>query len=251
MSKIITIDIVSDTVCPWCFIGKRRLERALSEMPQDMRVMIGWRPFQLNPEMPEGGLDRKTYLESKFGGPDGAKQAYDTITASGAEEGIAFNFTGIGRTPNTINSHRLIQRAAVDDKQDEVVEALFKAYFLDGRDIGDVDVLVEVAEAAGMDGKKTRAYLETDEDADQVRQEDAMARNMGVSGVPCFILNRKYAISGAQAPEVFKQAFAQVLQEMEAEGIDAPEHAGHDHDHDHNQNHDHSHDHDHGPGHKH
>lgn len=214
---MITIDIVSDTVCPWCFIGKRRLERALAEKGDEPKVFIGWRPFQLNPDMPAEGMDRKDYLEAKFGGEQGAQRVYDTIRQAGESEGIEFNFNAVGRTPNTINSHRLIDRAGQDGKQDAIVEELFRAYFLEGRDIGDTDVLVEIAVAGGMDGDVTRAYLDSDEDVERIRGEDAMARRMGVQGVPCFILNRKYAISGAQDPRVFLQAFDQVEAELAQE----------------------------------
>lgn len=202
-----TIDIVSDTVCPWCFIGKRRLETALAELGEDVRVQIGWRPFQLNPDMPAGGLDRKEYLETKFGGPERARQIYDHIREAGKTVGIEFNFRDIPKTPNTIDSHRLIDWSARRDKQDAVVTALFEAYFLNGRDIGDIDTLVDIAESAGLPADEARAYLESDEDADRIRQEDNMARQMGVSGVPCFIINRKYAVSGAQDPAVFIEAF--------------------------------------------
>lgn len=220
---MITIDIVSDTVCPWCFIGKRRLERALAEKGAEPKVFVGWRPFQLNPDMPAEGMDRKDYLEAKFGGEQGAKRIYDNIRQAGDGEGIDFNFSSVGRTPNTINSHRLIDRAGKEGKQDAVVEGLFHAYFLDGKDIGDTDVLVEIAAAGGLDADATRAYLESDEDVERIRGEDAMARRMGVQGVPCFILNRKYAISGAQDPQVFLQAIAQIEAEMATEGAEGAE----------------------------
>ena len=223
VSGMITIDIVSDTVCPWCFIGKRRLEKALAEVAPGTDIRIAWRPFQLNPDMPEGGVDRKEYLEAKFGGETGAKKVYDAINQAGASEDIAFNFPGIPRTPNTVNSHRLIEKSGHDGKQDAVVEALFKAYFLDGRDIGDVEELTKIAVEAGMDEAETRSYLESDEDVQRVRDEDAMARRMGIQGVPCFILNRKYAVSGAQDPEVFLRAFAQIA--AEGEEAEVPESA--------------------------
>jgi len=218
---MITIDIVSDTVCPWCFIGKRRLERALAEKGAEPKVFIGWRPFQLNPDMPSEGMDRKDYLAAKFGGEQGAQRVYDNIRQAGAGEGIEFNFSSVGRTPNTINSHRLIDRAGQDGKQDAVVEGLFQAYFLDGQDIGDTEVLVDIAVAGGLEGDAIRAYLESDEDVERIRGEDAMARRMGVQGVPCFILNRKYAISGAQDPQVFLQAIAQIEAEMANEPASA------------------------------
>ena len=217
----ITIDIVSDTVCPWCYVGKRRLERALAAKPEETQVKIGWRPFQLNPEMPEGGMDRRDYLEAKFGGKEGAKRVYSAIEEAGKGEGLPFDFSQMARQPNTVNSHRLIDYAGKNGHQDEIVEALFQAYFMDGRDIGSVDELVEVATDAGLKEAPVRDYLESDEDLERIQAEDAMARQMGVQGVPCFIINNKYAISGAQDPAVFLQAWEQIQKEM-AEGEPAP-----------------------------
>ncbi len=201
------IEIVSDTICPWCYIGKRRFERALAaESPAN--VQIGWRPFQLNPEMPIGGIDRQAYLEEKFGGAQAAQQVYDPIHDAGKAEGIPFAFGKIGRTPNTINSHRLIRFATKAEHQDATVEALFRAYFLDGGDIENPAALAEVAASVGLDRAETLSYLESDEDADAIRAEDTMARQMGIQGVPFFIIDRKFAISGAQEPAVFLKAFA-------------------------------------------
>jgi predicted DsbA family dithiol-disulfide isomerase len=210
---MIRIDIVSDTVCPWCFIGKRRLEEALRQHGDAEPVEIHWRPFQLNPDMPDGGLDRREYLETKFGGPDGARQVYDRIRQAGQSAGLALNFESIPRTPNTINSHRLVHRAAQLGKENEIVEALFRAYFFDGRDIGSVDTLVEYAASVGLPAEEIRAYLESDEDAEMIRDEDAQARSMGIQGVPCFIFNNQYAVSGAQEPAVFLKVFAMLAKE--------------------------------------
>lgn len=218
MTKQITIDIVSDTVCPWCYVGKRRLEAALARLPEDLDVLVAWRPFQLNPDLPREGADRRQHLERKFGGKDGAKRVYDAINQAGESVGIPFAFRDIERQPNTVDSHRLIDRAGHLGKQDAVVEALFKAYFLDARDIGDLDTLVEIAAEAGLDPDETRAYLASEEDVERIQDEDATARKMGVSGVPCFILNRKYAVSGAQDPEVFLQAFETLARESEEAG---------------------------------
>lgn len=201
-----TIDIISDTICPWCLIGKRRFERALAQRP-DLEVQIDWRPYQLNPEMPRAGLDRKSYLEAKFGGPERAQQVYDRIRDAGVEEGIDFDFQGIPRTPNTIDSHRLIHWAANAGVQDMVVERLFQAYFEHGEDIGDRLVLLDIAEASGMDRGLVADLLEEEADAELIRKEDGLAREMGVQGVPCFIIDRKYVVSGAQDPEVFLKAF--------------------------------------------
>ncbi len=205
------IDIISDTVCPWCFIGKRRLERALAARP-DLPVEIGWRPFQLNPDMPREGMDRARYLKEKFGESSGG-EVYRAIVEAGAGEGIAFDFKAIRRTPNSIASHRLIRHAAEAGRQDAVVEGLFRAYFEAGQDIGDIDTLTAVAASAGMDRDEVAAYLASDADEERVLAEDELARRLGINGVPCFIFERKYMISGAQSPEIFLQAFEMVAGE--------------------------------------
>ena len=222
MTTRITVDIVSDAVCPWCFIGKRRFEQALAQAPQDVEVLVAWRPYQLNPEMPPEGMDRKTYLSTKFGGDARADQIYQRVREAGQTVGIDFNFTGIPRTPNTIDAHRLIGVAGRAGRQDAVVEGLFRAYFLDGRDIGNRDVLAAVAAAGGLDEKTIRDYLAGRDDVDRVENEDAMARRMGIQGVPCFILNRKYAISGAQEPAVFLEAIEMLKREAAGEAVPAP-----------------------------
>ena len=215
MTREFTVDIVSDTVCPWCYVGKRRFEEALANLPPDLDVYVGWRPFQLNPDMPAEGMDRQAYLSAKFGGDSRAKQIYDAIREAGETAGLDFDFANMARQPNTVDSHRLIDRAGRSDErpglQDAVVERLFQACFMEGRDIGDRETLVALAADAGMDAEETRAYLESDEDVERIRQEDTMARQMGIQGVPCFIINRQYAVSGAQDPEVFLKAFEQVL----------------------------------------
>ncbi len=199
------IDIVSDAICPWCYIGKRRLERALTLAPQ-AELEIGWRPFQLNPDMPAEGMDRKDYLRAKFGDSAGGR-GYERITAVGQEVGIPFAFDKIKRTPNTIMAHRLIRYAARENLQDPVVEILFRGYFTEGQDIGDRRTLVTLAENAGLAAAKVDAYLAGAEDDDTIRAEDAFARQIGINGVPCFIIDRQYAISGAQPPEAFVEVF--------------------------------------------
>lgn len=207
------IDIISDTICPWCFIGKRRLERALAQRPQE-RLEISWRPFQLNPEMPRDGMDRQSYLAAKFGGPDRARHQYGRIEEAGASEGIAFRFDLIRRTPNTVNSHRLVHFAGEHGLQDAMVESLFRAYFIEGRDIGDREVLEEIAVTAGLPAEAAaRRFLEGDAQREEVLAADERARVLGVSGVPCFIIEGKYAVSGAQSPEVFFQIFDLVREE--------------------------------------
>ena len=210
------IDVYSDTICPWCFIGKRRLERALAERPQP-DLAITWRPFQLNPEMPPGGMDRRRYLALKFGGPTGAREVYEQVRQAGRSEDIDFAFEAIERTPNTLNSHRLIRYAGAAGLQGQVVEALFDSYFLEARDLGDLDVLVAAAEAAGLDPAAVRAYLDSGEDAEAVRAEDARARQIGIQGVPTYILNDKYVLSGAHPPEVLFHMFELGRQEEAAE----------------------------------
>ncbi|MDE0149250.1 MAG: DsbA family oxidoreductase [Rhodospirillaceae bacterium] len=230
MSRKITVDIVSDTVCPWCYVGKRRFEEALARRPPDLDVYVGWRPFQLNPDMPAEGMDRKAYLAAKFGGDERAEHIYSAIREAGASTGLDFDFAAMPRQPNTLDSHRLIDRAgrAAEDSggrpglQDAVVERLFRACFMEGRDIGDRETLVALAADAGMDADETRAYLDSDEDVERIRQEDRMARQMGIQGVPCFIIDRQYAVSGAQEPAVFLKAFEQVL-EAEKAAAGSPE----------------------------
>lgn len=200
------LDVFSDTICPWCFIGKRRLERALKERAQP-GLKIRWRAFQLNPGMPAEGMERRAYIEAKFGGMERARTIYDTIRAAGAGEGIEFAFEKIKRTPNTLQSHRLLRLAAVTDRQDATLEGLFRAYFLEGRDIGDRAMLTEIGAAAGLDREETADYLEGDADTDAVLSEDVLARRAGINGVPCFIFNGRFALSGAQEPEAFFQIF--------------------------------------------
>ena len=214
------VDIVSDTICPWCFIGKRRFERALAEHGVT-GVEIGWRPFQLNPAMPPEGMERAAYLKAKFGDAGRIGGVYDRVREAGEGEGIAFAFDRIRRTPNTVDSHRLIHWGAAAGRQDDVVEALFRRYFLDGGDIGDRDVLAEVAADAGFDQADIRRRLELDTDRDAVLAEDKMAREMGVDGVPCFIFERKFAVVGAQEPEVFGQVFARLAGEAGEDGATA------------------------------
>lgn len=200
------IDIFSDVVCPWCFIGKRRLERALSERP-DLDVEVTWRAFQLNPEMPPEGMDRSRYLVAKFGSGERAKRIYDEITTAGAGEGIDFGFDRIASTPNTVNAHRLIRLAGEKGCQEQVVELLFHRYFEEGVDIGDDGHLTAVATEAGLDRAAVRAYLASDSGLGAVRIEELEARRLGITGVPCFIIDNRYAISGAQASEVFLRVF--------------------------------------------
>jgi predicted DsbA family dithiol-disulfide isomerase len=200
------IDIVADIACPWCFIGKRRLERALALRP-DIVATRSWRAFQLNPDMPVEGIPREFYLAAKFGSPRQVMRSYTAITAAGRGEGIEFAFERIRRTPNTLNAHRLIRLAATEGCGDAMVEALFRAYFIDGLDIGDIDALAIIAARTGLDQEAVRTYLAGEAGAEEVLAEEGRARRLGIHAVPCFVLERGYAIAGAQEPEMFLPLF--------------------------------------------
>ena len=193
------IEIFSDVICPWCFIGRRRFARALETRPS-LDPVIRWRAFQLNPGMPPEGMARQDYLALKFGAQGGGP-VYDRIRETGRSEGIDFRFDAIERTPSTLAAHRLIRESG--ERQTEVVDALFDAYFLNGEDIGDAEQLAEIASRAGWDRNEADDFLASDAAVQEVRQEDARARAMGIQGVPCFVVDSRYAISGAQEPEYF------------------------------------------------
>ncbi len=207
------IDIVSDTVCPWCFIGKRRLERAFLLRP-DMQFNISWRAYRLDPSVPPEGVDRKAYMQAKFGNNPNRQAMTDALQTAGRNEDIAFNFDAIARTPNTLDSHRLIRWAGGAGLQNEVVERLFTAYFEDGRDIGNRDVLVEVASDVGMDSALVADLLDQGEDREIIEREDALAHRMGISGVPTFIFENKYLVSGAQDAETLAQVMDKVAEAL-------------------------------------
>jgi predicted DsbA family dithiol-disulfide isomerase len=209
------IDIVSDVICPWCFIGKRRLEKALALRP-DLVVDVTWRPFQLNPDMPPEGMERKAYVTAKFCGGGHADRIYANVAEVGESIGIPFAFDRIRRTPNTRDAHRLIRWAAAQGRADPVVEGLFRAYFIDGRDIGDRATLAETAGAAGLEASEAGRWLEGTADIGPVLAEDRGARRLGINAVPCFIFERHYAVSGAQEPEFFLPIFDLVQNGAEA-----------------------------------
>ena len=200
--RTVKLDILSDPICPWCYIGKAHLDRAL-EKAGDHPFLIEWHPFQLNPEMPAGGMDRRAYLEAKFGGKEGAVRAYAPVVEHAEKAGLRINFEGIARTPNTLDAHRLIHWAGIEQRQTPVVSALFKAYFVDGRDIGDKAVLAEIAGENGLDAAMVATLLEGEADADDIRARDAHARERGVTGVPTFILANQHVLTGAQPPELW------------------------------------------------
>ena len=203
---MIQIDLFSDVICPWCFIGKRRLERALNQR-SNPDVDISWRAFQLNPDMPKTGMHRDHYLEAKFGGPERAKTIYENIRKTGEMEGIEFEFEKIIKTPNTVLAHRLISWSKDQKISDLVVESLFKAYFYEGRDIGLIEILKEILEESNIDAESFVRYAKSDEGIDQVANDTRYAYSNGITGVPCFIFDKKYSLSGAQEPEAFFPLF--------------------------------------------
>lgn len=209
---MLTIDVISDVICPWCFVGKRRLEKALGDRP----AVVRWHPFELNPEMPRDGADRKPYYTEKFGSWERAQQLEARVAAAGRDEGIAFQFDRVSRIPNTLDAHRLIHFAGERDAQDAVVESLFRAYFLDGRDLTDPATLASAWAEAGLDPGEVDELLAGDAGLEAVRAVEDQVRRAGVSGVPFFIINGRVALSGAQPPEVFQQAFDQADAEAEA-----------------------------------
>ena len=211
-SAPLNIDIVSDVVCPWCYIGKRHVEQAISQWQEkhpNAAVNVRWHPFQLNPDLPLEGTDRKGYLEAKFGGPQRAKEIYARVAAAGRNAGLELNFDGILKQPNTLAAHALIayaQTASEGAHADAVAERLFKAYFVDGEFIGDLNVLVAIAADCGLDADATRAVLTEQASLDQIAEQDANVRQQGITGVPFFIFNQKVALSGAQPSDVLFDA---------------------------------------------
>ncbi|MEY4526302.1 MAG: hypothetical protein RL768_21 [Nitrospirota bacterium] len=202
------IDVYSDAVCPWCYVGKRRLERALTEFGGDVRVT--WRPFQLNPTMPKEGMDRTAYLEAKFGSLDAFRQLEEHVQAAGVSEQITFAFEKIARTPNTFAAHRLIWLGEREGCQDAVVDALFRGYFEEGADIGSSAVLVQLAAQAGLPGESVERFLRSDEGTAEVKAEESAGHKLGIRGVPYFIVEGTYAISGAQPVDIFVSALKPV-----------------------------------------
>lgn len=208
----LAIDVISDVVCPWCFIGKRRLSAALALLAvaePGARPIVNWHPFQLNPDLPREGVDRKSYLEAKFGGPDRAALIYERVRAAGVTVGIPFAFDRIARQPNTRDAHRLISWAQARGDAAELVERLFRAYFIEGRYIGDRDVLAAIAGEAGEDAAAVRAMLESEQGEETIVAMDRRVRELGVEGVPFFIFDGKVAVSGAQEPEALVEAIRQ------------------------------------------
>jgi predicted DsbA family dithiol-disulfide isomerase len=205
------VEVFSDVICPWCFIGKRRLEKAVRSLNGRGRVEILWRPFELNPDMPREGMDRKAYRAAKFGSWEASEKLDSQVAVVGTVEGIPFAFDRIERTPNTFDAHRLIWLAQQEGSQDMVVEALFQGYFIEGLDIGNRETLINIAGAAGLHTERVERFLASDEDVASVREEQEKARRMGISGVPHFVINDAYALSGAQPSQTFVSLFDQAM----------------------------------------
>ena len=219
------IDVISDTVCPWCFIAKRRLARAM-EMRPGLDFDVKWRPYRLDPTVPPEGVDRKAYMRAKFGDdPMKIVEMHKLIAQEGAKDGIEFDFAAITRRPDTLDSHRLIRWAEDHGVQDEVVERLFIAYFENGEDIGDIRVLADIADLCGMDGVEVAQMLESDTDRALVEREDQIAHEMGVTGVPAMIFGGKLAVSGAREPDLLAAVIDRVaaMASEQGEPADAEE----------------------------
>jgi len=209
------IDVISDTVCPWCFIGKRRLMRAMEQRP-NIAFDVKWRPYRLDPTVPRSGMDRQAYMRAKFGDdPMKIVEMHKLIATEGAKEGIEFDFAAITRRPDTLDSHRLVRWAEANGVQDEVVERLFIAYFENGEDIGDIRVLADIADISGMDGVEVARMLESDTDITLVEREDQIAHEMGVTGVPAMIFGNRLAVSGAREPEMLLSVMDRVAEMAE------------------------------------
>ena len=212
------LEIFSDTVCPWCYIGKRRLERALRLRPQPGLVRR-WRAFQLNPGLPPSGMDRRQYMVAKFGSLDRAQRLYDAVSRVGAQEGITFNFNHIDRTPNTVRSHRLLYAAAEEGKQADLLEIIFSAYFTEGRDIGDPDVLIDLGTEAGVSSAAIDDALTDGGRLDSAMTEDLQSRRIGINGVPFFVFNGRFGLSGAQEPEALLNMLDLAREEDAQKGV--------------------------------
>jgi predicted DsbA family dithiol-disulfide isomerase len=203
------LDIISDPICPWCYIGKAKLDLALENRPGHV-FEVEWHPYMLNPDMPPEGMDRREYLETKFGGKQGAVSVYSSIAKAAEDAGVVVNFEGIKRTPSTVDAHRLIHWAGLEGVQTAVVSKLFKAYFRDGQDISDPQVLTEIAKSCGIDPEMIGKLLAQDVDKDGIRQRARYAAEKGVRGVPCFIVDNHHVVQGAQPPEMWERVIDEI-----------------------------------------
>jgi predicted DsbA family dithiol-disulfide isomerase len=208
---MISIDVVSDVICPWCFLGKRRLDKALALIP-GVKAEIIFRPFFLDPTIRWEGLDRREYMTAKFG-EERLKTIHDPLIKAGKEDGVPYHFDKITRTPNTMDAHRLLRWAMVEGKQPDIAEALFMAYWSEGRDVGDHQELADIAEAHGMNREVVLKTLTSEQDKAEVLAETTQAQKMGVTGVPTYIINRKYGVVGAQSAELLAEQIKKAASE--------------------------------------
>ncbi len=213
MTQTVKLDIMSDPICPWCYIGKTHLDKALAAVPNHPFV-IEWHPFQLNPDLPDEGMDRREYLERKFGGKEGAVRAYAPVVEHAENAGLKIDFEGMTRTPNTLDAHRLIHWAGIEGKQNAVVDALFHAYFVEARDFGDHEVLADIADSVGMDAAVVLKLLQSDADREDIRTRDTHSREMGVNSVPTYIVANQHAVPGAQPPELWGKVIDEIMSQI-------------------------------------
>lgn len=218
MKPIITVDVVSDVVCPWCYIGKRRLENAIAQLSDEFTFEVTYHPFELNPELPESGVDQKQYLSRKFGGDHKYDQITGHTTQVAANDGLTFDFKKQSRTPNTRRVHSIIQASKGADVQLQVTEAFFKAYFTDGVDLSNDENIISIATAAGLLESDVRSWLADDSLKAQVAYSESEMQKLGVRGVPFYIINNKYGVSGAQASETFVKAFEDIGSQLQTQG---------------------------------
>ncbi len=210
---MVKLDIVSDPICPWCYIGKALLDAALEQRP-DHPFVIEWHPFQLNPGMPREGMDRRAYLEAKFGGKEAAVAAYAPVVQKAEAAGLNINFEAMQRTPNTLDAHRLIHWAGIEGKQNAAAMALFSAYFTEGRDIGDAEVLADVSDSLGMDAALITRLLASNADTDDIRARDTQFREMGITSVPTFIVAAQHAVPGAQGTDLWLRVMDEIIEKQ-------------------------------------
>ena len=205
------IDIVSDVVCPWCVIGFINLQKAIEELNDRIEFEISWKPYELHPEIPQNGYDKKLYLEQKFGNSYGRQSPYKQIEEIGSSLGFEFNFSKTKRIPNTFNAHRLLWKAEKDGLQTELSQALFKAYFTDGRDVGSIEVLSDIAHEVGMKKLETKEFLNSKEGGQETADEEMSFIEKSIGAVPTYFINNKYIIQGGQEPETFISFLNKIL----------------------------------------
>jgi predicted DsbA family dithiol-disulfide isomerase len=212
---MVKLDILSDPICPWCYIGKANLDRALTGAP-DNPFVLEWHPFQLNPDIDPEGMDRRDYLAAKFGGMEAVDRAESHVSAAAKAAGVEIKWRDVPRVPNTLNAHRLIHWAGLEARQTQVVTALFNAYWVESRDIGDSAVLVDIAEKSGIDAAVTARLIASDADRDDIIKRDQWAREHGVSGVPTFIVANQHVVTGAQPADLWARVITDVAAQVKA-----------------------------------